>query len=348
MVRRSHAAAWVDVADAIYAPTEPHEDWLREVLGRIDPLLGPSVMLYAIGYDASEPSAMKVTSFVSHHLPGGVPPEMAEAGVRAAQAALPTDDVRKIFWMPRAATASELLGRGTNRKLRLREIAGPFGIADTLGVNAVGPERVGINLVASLAAPTRVHRERRGVLVRLAAHLSAAARMRRERALRGQGVAVRPEEGAAVLDERGKLVHAEPSIGARGQRDALVDAARALVAERRTRVASDDDAMQIWRGLVDARWSLVASSDVDGRRFLVAVENEVGSPLVEPLTSLERTIAALVSIGNANRQVAYELGLSPSGVARVLASAQRKLGLRSRAELAQLVLALAPTPSPWP
>ena len=267
---------------------------------------------------------------------------MAEAGVRAAQAALPAADVQKIFWMPRAPTASELLGRGTNRKHRMREIAGPFGIADTLGVNAVGPSRIGINVVASLPQATRIRRERRGVLVRLAAHLSAAARMRRERAATGRAVAVRPEDGVAVLDERARVVHASGSATARDKREALMDAARAIVTERRTRPANDDEAMQLWRGLVEARWSLVSSSDVDGRRFLVAVENEIDSPLVEALTPLEATVAGLIGIGNTNKRVAYELGLSMSGVARALSGAQRKLGVRSRAELAQIVTTLGP------
>lgn len=55
---------------------------------------------------------------------------------------------------------------------------------------------------------------------------------------------------------------------------------------------------------------------------------------VRPLTQRERQVAALVAAGATNDAVATELGLGAKTVETHLARIYRKLGLRSRTELA--------------
>lgn len=54
---------------------------------------------------------------------------------------------------------------------------------------------------------------------------------------------------------------------------------------------------------------------------------------LKALTQRERSVLAFASMGHQNKFIAYLLGLSAGTVAAHLRSAQRKLGLASRAEL---------------
>jgi DNA-binding NarL/FixJ family response regulator len=51
------------------------------------------------------------------------------------------------------------------------------------------------------------------------------------------------------------------------------------------------------------------------------------------LTRHERSALAFAAMGHQNKYIGYLLGLSPSSVSSLLHSAQRKLGLASRATL---------------
>jgi DNA-binding CsgD family transcriptional regulator len=64
---------------------------------------------------------------------------------------------------------------------------------------------------------------------------------------------------------------------------------------------------------------------------------------VRSLTSTEGRVVSLVAAGRTDAEVAAELGLAEKTVAWHLARAARKLGLRSRSEVAG---ALAQSPNP--
>jgi DNA-binding CsgD family transcriptional regulator len=114
-------------------------------------------------------------------------------------------------------------------------------------------------------------------------------------------------------------------------RDAAVAIDRARGKLRRVDV---DEALGEWKGLVDGRWSLVDKFDRDGKRFVLARRNEPGVRTLSPLSDRERQVVAYVALGHSNKLIAYELGIADSTVRVLVARAARKLGARTREELA--------------
>ena len=145
------------------------------------------------------------------------------------------------------------------------------------------------------------------------------------------------------MSPSGDVLHAEGVAKVRAAREALRDATIAVEKARgRLRRSDPDAALNLWRGLLDGRWSLIDRFDGDGRRFVVAHRNNVETRGLRALTSRERQIASYVALGHSNKLIAYELGLSLGSVGTHLHSVLAKLGAKSRVELIQLASKLAP------
>jgi DNA-binding CsgD family transcriptional regulator len=222
---------------------------------------------------------------------------------------------------PASACEPESMSEG--REASLRE----FGLRDIIYVRGLGPDHSGCVLAAGTAGRV-LHPRQIAAMSRVGAHVAAAFRLRRNR---GQV----PE---AIFDGRGRLVHAEGAATGRRHRDLLASAVTAVERSRGPlRRRDPEEAVALWRALVAGRWSLVERFEADGRRFLLARVNvpEVAAPLV--LTPAERRVAALLALGHPQKLVCYELGVSSSTVSTLAASALRKLGFASRAELIRLL-----------
>jgi DNA-binding NarL/FixJ family response regulator len=176
-------------------------------------------------------------------------------------------------------------------------------IADCVYVVAHSGTGLCVALGAGLAERRATTAAERARFARLAAHLGAGLRLR--------------ESLAAGESPRGVL------------RDAV--RSRAPVQPRDGTSA----ALDLWRGLITGRWSLVDRFETDGKRFIVAhpCDPAVGDP--RALTPREREVAEHVGLGRPNKVIAYALGVSLAAVSNAVASACRKLGgLRGRSELA--------------
>jgi DNA-binding CsgD family transcriptional regulator len=177
-------------------------------------------------------------------------------------------------------------------------------------------------------SPRTIHQ-----LTRIAAHLTSAWRLRRRLA-----EATGPEEPDAVLDPSGKLLDARPRAQPGPARVRLVEAVRRLERARgRLRRTGPDEALGLWRGLVNGTWSLVDQVDSDRRRFVLARRNDPGVRDPKALIAGERDVAAHVAMGHSNKYIAYLLGISASTVAGRVDSVRAKLGLRSRRELIEFL-----------
>jgi DNA-binding CsgD family transcriptional regulator len=168
----------------------------------------------------------------------------------------------------------------------------------------------------------------RRVLDCVGAHLGAALRLRSH--LR---TAPSPDDDDvdAVLTPSGRVLDARGAAAQAGAAT-LTDAVR-NVERARTRKADPDERLALWTALVDGRWSIVESTERDGKRTLLACKNEPRAAGLRKLSGREKSVAGYAALGHPFKYIAYELGISVPTVSACLKRALRKLGLASRAEL---------------
>lgn len=166
---------------------------------------------------------------------------------------------------------------------------------------------------------------------RIATHLMCAARLRWA-LLKGESPA---EE--AVLSPGGELLHAEGQARSRGARQQLREAARCIDRARGRLRNRPMEALEMWQGIVDGRWSLIDRFDSDGRRTVIAVRND--SPYRDPrgLTRRQGQVAHLIALGMSHKEIAYALGANTSTIAGHAAALMRKLNVTRREELIGLL-----------
>ena len=153
-----------------------------------------------------------------------------------------------------------------------------------------------------------------------------------------------PVPGALVADPTEAGPHYEESLHLLGKTQTAPQLARAhllygewLRRQRRRRAARDQlrtahdmfDSMGLDRFAERAGAELRATGERARKR-------DIGTP--EELTPQESHIAALVSRGEANRDIAAQLFISPSTVEYHLRKVFRKLGVTSRTQLARRVV----------
>ncbi len=94
--------------------------------------------------------------------------------------------------------------------------------------------------------------------------------------------------------------------------------------------------------IIEGQWSLIDLFDANGRRYYVAHRNDPKTQRFQSLTPRQRQVVMRAANGEADKYIAYELGLSKPTVASYLASAKEKLGVSSRTELIRLVIDMNP------
>jgi DNA-binding CsgD family transcriptional regulator len=200
------------------------------------------------------------------------------------------------------------------------------GARDTFAVNTIDASGQGLWIGAPLPTTRKESPQRFELFTRFSAHLGAAMRLRRM-------VTESKPKAAAVLAPGGSLLDAEGE-GVVEAREALRRAAMGFDEARTKKSRSDVElATRKWRPLVASRWSLLDEFDTDGRRFVLAVENDVPTrPPRRDLSEREHQVMTQAHLGHTDKVIAYELGLSASTVRVLRHRAMRKLGATTRKE----------------
>jgi len=305
------ARALTQALSELYVADTSDAEWQARIVPTLDVLADQhGVALMSFG---------RVGKTVSHCEVFGSAPRDYQRWLRAAVLHLPEHQFGVAFDLRQSGrTMSRILG-AEDYEIYRRGIA-PFGLGDLVAAFGVidGDEIFGayVPLVRRRAEPPA--RTRR--LRLLGIHLATALRARRRGATRDEAW-LAPD--GRVLDAVGDAVDA---------RDGLRDIVKRL---DRVRAGHTDDGetLDLWRALIEGRWTLMDRFDADGRRFVIARRNtpELGGHLA--LTPQESAVARLCAMGQSAKLVAYTLGSSQATVSRRLGDALMKLGMRDVAEL---------------
>jgi DNA-binding CsgD family transcriptional regulator len=184
--------------------------------------------------------------------------------------------------------------------------------------------------------PLPIDADTRALWERVALHLAAACR------LAGRAADPEADDVEAIVDPGGRVRHARGVAEGARARQLLRDAVRQMDAARTRKGRADAmKALDLWQGLLAGRWSLVDHFDTDGRRFLLARQNDPDAPAAGTLARRQRQVAFYASVGWSLKQIGFALGLAESTVSRHLSLALDKLGMRSRSDLVRVTSEMA-------
>lgn len=314
--------------EQLYQVEQPRAAWLAGVLSTLRPHLDRGLGVQGYFVDMASPGSFQAEGFQAL----GMDATEARQRFDAWAEATPTDVKRSIHSFGPCALGAELPRRAgiTQEDLAATQAHGYLEMFGINGVDAAG--RGAAIAVPHLTKPGASRVARRDVWARVATHIAGASRLirRLERESSPQ-----PSQGDAVLDGRGRLEDGPIDAHSGPVREALRTAAVAIDRARGSRIRRDDaEVTQLWRALVEGRWSLVEQFDRGGRRYIVAYRNNPRPDArLSLLSAREEQVVRAASLGHSNKLIAYELGLGPSTVASHLSRAAKKLGAEGRVAL---------------
>lgn len=319
------------VVEAAYRVHESIDDWTHGVARAAQPALDQGMGVLGLRFRITDANRLHIARPLSRV--GSTPPEYHEFYSSAAETLDPT-------WVEGAWGCALALDTGSAVFARVApglDFAAAqvmddhrsAGVRDNLVAKMLDADGTGFMLCAPMprAGPPDVRQEARWRMVMT--HVLAGLRLHR---------ALVESTTEAVLNPGGRVVHAEAEARTCDAREALRNAAIAIDRARSRSGRRDPDAaLQAWRGLVSGRWSLIDRFDSDGRRFLVARRNDPILSRPRALSDRQRQVAAYAALGHTNKRIAYALGLAPSTVSTHLRTAMERLGVRTTAQLRDLL-----------
>lgn len=327
--------------ESAYELTSDEEAWASLLLERSLPWLGADLWCFVATYHRDEEGVPRVRTCVD----AGAPYDIRTA-IDGGTSELDEELVDAVYGGHAAHTLSQIWKLHPELK-EIFDTHTPLPTRDLCQITCRSADGQGTLLGAGLASPTLLSDARKMRYTRVAAHVTAAHRLRR--ALEGSSAESALTDHArseAVLTSEGKVVHAAGDARSESARDELRRAAMAYD-RARTEVGrrNAEESLEAWKALVNGRWTIVDHFDTDGRRYLVAMVNPPELHASLALDLHEAQVAELAALGHSQKFIAYELGIHESAVSRLLKSAMGRLGLKSRVDLAALVRSLPRDPS---
>jgi DNA-binding NarL/FixJ family response regulator len=328
----------LSLLDPIYSFGAKDEAWLSSLVDALEPFdLGDGIVAYTSDLGPTLRSRAAVnrtrlpTSTVSkmiEHLPAPY--------YRRIHAPMPL--VYSLEFFPAAA---EELGMSFEFATDL-----PYVSPTSVWAICGGDANIETALVAFHCQPGQAFSTRdRQTLDYVSAHLSAAVRLR---TLLPRGPSADADNVEAIFSPDGHVLHARGDAqSSEARRAPLIDAIRR--SERaKLRKATDEERLETWTALVEGRWSILESTERDGKRLLLACRNEPRTGPLRVLDDDERAVCEYAALGHSFKFIAYELGISIATAATYLETALRKLGLASRADLIRFFARRQPNEDPTP
>jgi hypothetical protein len=258
MTKRRQPHDWSAIIEAAYAIENDESHWLEGVLRSAQQLLDRGKGSYAITYDFAAGRGIELRHMASADLPEGNAP-LPGILARCQHGTLEAATI--------CGTASHLMGDDFEVLTGIDNFA-HRGVRDTLGINVRDPTKFGCLIAGLLPTRSVLTKNETDRWKKITAHVAAGYRLQRERRASPGPFA---HDAAAVLRADGKIEHAENDAKEKSARDLLREAVRDLEAARGRDFAGD--LVEVRKGLVAAKWTVLEHIDVDGRRYYIAREN---------------------------------------------------------------------------
>lgn len=319
----SRPAAVARFLEATYCLDIEDQSWLGEIMEASRLVWGGETWIHGAIYDASDVTAFRIRNF---HIIDG--PDAAQTLLlRGVQSFTPSFVVRSFY----------VLGASLARKVAEPELAAMFSDMETLGypdnftINSIDPSGQGIIISNWSSDPKKPPLAEMKLYRRMAYHLAAAHRYRRRlRGSQAAGGSLDPTRDAeAILDVRGRVLHAAGAAKQKRSQVELIDTFRARELALTSR-ADNNEGLRRWCPLTSMRWTLVDSFERNGRRYIVACENQACVLGLSALSERERQVIAHLALGQSTKETAYALGISDATVRVLVARAATKLGVKNR------------------
>jgi hypothetical protein len=326
VTRRSRAAAVdvIDVIDACYRTDGDDVSWLESIARATHAALGSQTGIFGYFYEVTNAGVLVPGQVFGWLEADGMSQLLSEVLVDASQR-FSAASVRETFGRTHCVLGSQAGSRDT-RQTTVEGFARHFaeqGWRDVLNISAIDPTGKGIGLGLPLRRETRLSPTKQTTWQRVASHMVSGYRLRRRLAA---AESQHREAADAILTLAGKIAHLQPLAQSPALQEALSHAALAINhAHGPLRAEHPDAAVAGWRGLVDARWTLIDHADSDGKRFLLARRNDIDASGPTGLDARERQALAYTQLGHDEALIAYELGLSRHDLATLLQEARVKL-----------------------
>ncbi|APR88599.1 hypothetical protein A7982_13948 [Minicystis rosea] len=316
----------IDVVESGYRLDGSEDDWFDRVLGELGPELDRGLGMMAITY------RFEGERLVLDRVAGRACPEHLLQFTRQMYENIPPEAARALRTSAGDFGALSEFLRAVPEAVRAgyREVLARIRISDTLLLGYPDGDGGWITFASITETPIRTFPAQKRIWRRISAHLATAWRLRRR-----VGTARAAVE--AVLSSSGKVLSAEGKAAEKSEHERLERAARDIDKARGPLRRRDPmAAIDLWKGLVQGRWSLVDRLEEKGATVLVAHQNDPATPDPRGLSPRERAIVELALTGASNKHIGYTLGLGPGTVAGHLQQALAKLRVGDRMELMRL------------
>ncbi len=324
-------SAGIDLVEAAYRLPHEESDWLEHVLAAGLSTMPHSVFASGITFDRTQNDRRVQIRAWRHE---GASDEVKSAVMEHA-AGIPEEVERE--WFRRGLVNTGSCISEASRQF-VEAVASKTKMAgDLLLLNAIEPDGRGAYLAIFLPAPTTLDFHERERWKMLGAHLAAGRRVwRAVESVTAESTAL-PHGAEAVLDPASCRV---TDAAGRGKEQGAAAALRASArqvdrARGRLRRTDPDEALETWLALMRGRWSMVDWFDSDHRRYVLAIPNapDLGDP--RGLSERELQVATYAALGESGKLISYRLGVSKGTVSNALVAAMRKLGVRTKPQLAE-------------
>ncbi|MFT3921838.1 MAG: helix-turn-helix transcriptional regulator [Myxococcales bacterium] len=313
------------MVEAAYQLGGSETAWLASLLEHAGGDLDTGSGVYGFTGDDSAPDLATSPAFAERRLSPAFLERVAALNAEAPNAIFELLKKRLVT----CGGLEQVLGPESPVVSHFRGLMASAGIVDGFCMFAQDTRGGSVTISAPSSAVVSPAPRVRGMWQRVGLHVVAGLRLRRR-------LAASATQRDALLSPTGALEDASTAIADDGAaRRSLAEAVRSMEQARRANVRSSPaEALQLWQGLVAGQWSLVDHWESGGRRYIAAYENRPGQRDPRALTPTEQSVLRCLSLGATNGEASYALGLPEKTVSACVTQILKKLGLRSRVELA--------------